>query len=116
MTPLDRLRHLLAMAAADNRMNEAELGFLSERAVELGVTEDEFHQVLQDAVKGEIQLPIPTAPAERRALLKDLILMMAADGDLEKREKEMFASVAVAMDMTAEDMHKVIDATIAENP
>ena len=115
MSPLDRIRHLLAMAAADDRMCEAELGFLSQKAVELGVSEDEFHDALQDAVRGEVQLAVPPGVADRRALLKDLILMMAADGTLQDREKELFANIAATMGLTSEDLHLVIDATIAEN-
>lgn len=115
MSPIERIRHLLAMAAADSRMNEAELGFLSERAFELGVSEDEFHQALQAAVKGDIQLTIPGGAAERRQLLKDLIMMMAADGELQDREKELFAHIAGAMELSTEDLHQVIDATIGEN-
>lgn len=115
MTPLDRIRHLLAMAAADSRMNEAELGFLSEKAFELGVSEEEFETALQSAVKGDIQLAIPSGAAERRQLLKDLLMMMAADGKLQDREKELFGQIAAAMELTTEDLHQVIDATIAEN-
>ena len=96
MTPLEQFQHLLNMAAADQRMNEAELGFLSERASELGVGQDEFHDALQQAIKGENTLPLPSATAARRALLKDLIRMMAADGVLDDREKELFARVAAA--------------------
>jgi uncharacterized tellurite resistance protein B-like protein len=115
MTPLERLRHLLAMAAADKRMNEAELGFLSERAAQLGISHGDFHDALQAAVSGETPLAIPERKAERRALLKDLIRMMAADGILHQLEKELFAQVAVTMDLSSDDLHQVIDATIAED-
>ena len=56
MTPLDRFRHILAMAAADGRMNESELGFLSSRAMQLGITDDQFEAVLKEAIEGG---PIP---------------------------------------------------------
>jgi len=115
MTPLERLKHLLAMAAADNRMNEAELGFLSERATQLGISTDEFHDALQQAVRGKVPLSIPAGQAERRALLKDLVMMMAADGQLADREKQLFAHVATAMDIETDELHRVIDAAIAEN-
>ena len=114
MTPADRFYHLLMMAAADKRMNEAELAFLSERAHDLGISQDEFHDALQRAVKGEGELTIPKGNADRRALLKDLIMMMAADGVLDDREKKLFAQVAAAMEIETEDLHRVIDATIAE--
>ena len=114
MTPADHFYHLLMMAAADKRMNEAELAFLSERAHDLGISQDEFHDALQRAVKGEGELTIPKGNADRRSLLKDLIMMMAADGVLDDREKKLFAQVAAAMEIETEDLHRVIDATIAE--
>lgn len=115
MTPLERFQHLLAMAAADERMNEAELGFLSERATALGVPHDQFCDALQAAVSGDTPLALPSSAAERRALLKDLVMMMAADGELEEREKKLFAHVASAMEIETDQLHRIIDATIAEN-
>ena len=114
MSPLDQFRHLLAMAAADERMNEAELGFLAQRAQELGVSQDEFYDALQAAVSGKVELMIPDGPAQRRGLLKDLVRMMAADGVLADKEKELFANVATAMEISHDELHQVIDATIAE--
>lgn len=114
MTPLDQFQFLLAMAAADERMNEAELGFLAERAHELGINQEEFHDALQKAISGLTSLPLPSGAAERRALLKDLIRMMAADGILDDREKEMFAQVATTLEIESDEVHRIIDATLAE--
>ena len=115
MSPLEQLRHLLAMAAADQRMNEAELGFLADRAVALGISTEEFHDALLAAVKGETPLLIPDNTAQRRTLLKELIRMMASDGHLDHREKDLFANVAATMGLSSNDVHQVIDATIAED-
>ena len=114
MTPLEQFQRLLNMAAADQRMHEAELGFLAERAMELGVTQDKFHDALQVAIRGEGELRIPTGAAARRALLKDLIRMMAADGEIAMREKELFAQVAATMEIETDELHRIIDATLAE--
>lgn len=114
MSPLDQFQHLLNMAAADQRMNEAELGFLSERASELGIGPEEFHGALQKAIQAESSLPLPTGAAPRRALLKDLIRMMAADGVLDQREKELFAQVAATMEIDTDELHRIIDATLTE--
>lgn len=114
MSPAEQFRHLLAMAAADGRMNESELGFLSSRAVQLGVTDDQFESMLEQAIAGEVDLEIPTDQRERRRLLKDLIRMMAADGHLDQREKKLFAVVAASMQLSNDDLHQVIDATLAE--
>ena len=115
MSPLERFQHLLAMAAADERMNEAELGFLAQRAQTLGISQGQFHDAMQVALSGNSNLAIPTGAAERRALLKDLILMMAADGNLDDREKELFGHIAATMDIDTDELHRIIDATIAEN-
>ena len=115
MTPLERFQHLLVMAAADNRMSESELGYLAERAHELGITKEEFHDALQIAISGETNVVIPTGAADRRALLKDLILMMAADGELQDKERELFAQIAATMEVDTEELHRIIDATLAEN-
>lgn len=115
MTPLERLTHLLVMAAADDRMNEAELGFLAARAHEMGISSEQFHEALELAISGEASLSMPQGAAERRSLLKDLVLMMAADGVLAEREKELFAHVATTLEIETEELHRIIDATIAEN-
>ena len=115
MTPLERFQHLLAMAAADERMHEDELGYLAERASELGISRDEFHNALEQAISGHVPLALPSGPAERRALLKDLIRMMAADGVLQGRERQLFAHVASALEVDTEELHQIIDATISEN-
>lgn len=115
MTPLERFQHLLAMAAADSRMNESELGFLAERAHDLGITKEEFHDALQSAVSGQTNAAVPTGAAERRVLLKDLILMMAADGEIQAKEKELFAQIAATMEVDTDELHRIIDATLAEN-
>jgi uncharacterized tellurite resistance protein B-like protein len=114
MTPNELFRHILAMAAADGRMNESELRLLAARAAELGVSDVEFETALSEAASGNARLTIPEDVQERRALLKDLIRMMAADGRLDPREKELFATVAAMMDLSNDDLHAVIDAALAE--
>lgn len=114
MNSLERMQHLLAMAAADKRMNEAELGFLAERALQLGISEAEFHDAMDAALTGNSQLAMPTGAAERRALMKDLLRMMAADGELQDREKELFANIASTMEIETDELHSIIDATLAE--
>ncbi len=65
MIPLDRFRYILAMAAADERMNESELEFLSNRAMQLGITDDQFEAALKEAIEGKADLDIPSDPPER---------------------------------------------------
>jgi len=114
MEPAELFRHILAMAAADGHINDAELEFLSNRAMQLGIKDDEFEQMLQDIIQNKSTLEIPPDKGDRRTLMKDLVRMMAADGKLDQREKMLFARIAAVMDLSNEELHHVIDATLAE--
>jgi uncharacterized tellurite resistance protein B-like protein len=114
MTPVEQFRHLIAMAAADGRMDENELRMLSNRALQLGVTDDEFEDVLHTAITHREQLSIPSDHRDRVALLQDLLRMMAADGRLDQREKSLFAIVAATMQISPNELNLIIDTVLAE--
>jgi uncharacterized tellurite resistance protein B-like protein len=114
MTPIEQFQHLLAMAAADGSMDEGELRLLSSRAMQLGVTDDEFEQVLQAAISRRDHLSIPRDHDDRLTLLRDLVRMMAADGRLDHREKSLFAIVAATMEISPAQLNQVIDAAVHE--
>lgn len=115
MSHSDMFRSLLLMAAADGRMSEAELQLLSDRATEWGITDDQFEQAIQDAIDGKAELTIPTDPVERNELLKELIRVMAADGRLEKEQKQLFALVASVLGLSMEHLNGLIDAVLRED-
>lgn len=110
----EKLRHLVAMAAADGRVAVEELRLLGDRAISWGITDDEFEAVLTEATRGDVDLEIPKDEADRRALLSDLVRMMAADGNLHAHEKELFAVIASNMDISVAVLNEVIDQTIAD--
>jgi DnaJ-domain-containing protein 1 len=110
----ENLRHLVVMAAADGRVTIGELRLLGDRAVQWGITDDEFEAILDEAIQGSVELEIPQNEAERRALLSELVRMMAADGKLHAYEKKLFAVVASNMNISETALNEVIDRTIAE--
>ncbi len=116
MTPIEKFRHLLIMAAADDRIHDDELSFLRSRAARLGISETDFQNAFAAAAASSTpDPPIPTGKAERRELLKDLLLMMAADGEMQEKERDLFARIAAAMEIETEELNRIIDATIAQN-
>jgi uncharacterized tellurite resistance protein B-like protein len=115
MSQSDLFRNLLLMAAVDGRMSEAEFRLLSHRAAEWGITDEQFEQAIQDAIAGKAELTIPTDPAERTELLKEMIRIMAADGHMAEEQKQLFALAASVLDVSMEELNRLIDAVLTED-
>ena len=103
------------MAAVDDRMSEAEMRLLSDRAIQWGITNAQFEAALQEVLAGQAELTIPKSKSDRHALLKGLIRVMAADGRLSSAERKLFALAAVSMDVSAEEVNMLIDSVLAED-
>ena len=112
MNTSDQLRNLLVMAAADGSMTEAEIGFLSERAKSWSIPEDEFAAAIRYAISDEAQLIVPETREDRVSMLQELIRMMAADGSLAEVEKELFATAAVKMGFSNDELKEIIDSIL----
>ena len=109
MDRIDLFRNLLLMAIVDGSVAESELRLLADRATEWGITDDEFEEAIQQAIDGESELTLPRDPQDRREMMKDMILVMAADGRLADSQKRLFALAAAALEMSADDLHGLID-------
>ena len=114
MSKSEQFRNLLMMAAADGRMDESELRLLSHRATEWGITDDEFEAAIHYAISGGASLTIPSDPRERKAYLKDMIRMMAADGVMAESEKNLFAMAATMVGIEGEELNQLIDEVLSE--
>ena len=115
MTNTEKLRFMLTMAAADGSISIEELQLFAHRAMEWGISDDQFEDVLDDAVKNKSSLPeIPNDAEARFGLLRELVHMMAADGQLHQRERHLFAAIAAQMDVSESELNDIIDAAIAD--
>ena len=114
MSNKDQFKNLILMAAADGKIREAELRLLSDRAMQWGITDDEFEDAIQYAMSKDAVLHIPNGREERFALLKDLMRMMAADGEMAPSERKLFAHAASALEVGDEELNRLIDEVVAE--
>ena len=114
MSKIELLRHLLTMAAADGGVSEGELKMLGQRAVSWGVSDEQFGELLGEASRGDLPLVIPESIDDRETLIKDLVRMMAADGQLHDDEKKLFAVVASQMDVDSAELNLMIDQALRE--
>ena len=100
MNRIDLFNNLVVMAAVDGKITDEEAGYLAQRAVRWGVTEEEAHQAIQNAMASERDFTVPPTKEGCLEVLRELIRMMAIDGELASIEKALCASAAVAMDVS----------------
>ncbi len=108
----DKFQNLIVMAIADGNLSEGEIRFLSERCKRWGMSDHEFGQAIEYALRADAILTIPTSHDERVDLLKELIQTMAADGELAEIEKQLFAVAAARMELPDGELGKIIDSIL----
>ncbi|TWU43057.1 Tellurite resistance protein TerB [Novipirellula aureliae] len=106
------LRNLVVMAVADGSLGEREVNLVADRCLALGLNEDDLRQAIEFGLGDDAALELPAEQTEREALLEELVRVMAADAQMEESEKRLFALAAVMMDLTREDVDRIIDKTI----
>ena len=114
MSRFQLIRNLLAMAAADGSLTQGELELLSDRAIRWGISESEFVMALDYAVRPDAEVEVPAGDDDRRELLKEMLHVMAADGQLNESEKSLFASVSACMEIGQDELNEIIDETLGE--
>lgn len=102
-------KNLMAMAAADGRFTDEEVEFLSSRASRWNITDEQFEQSLREIADGTFKAVIPEGRDEQIGMLKNLILTMAADGELDQAEQHLFAEIAVEVGIESDELHQIID-------
>ena len=114
MRLIDKLRNLLAMAVADGSLSEREIHFLSDRVLKWGITEHEFTEAVEFALSHRGQLTLPSDREAGLDLLREMVQMMAADGQLSESEKRMFATAAAYLNVSQSDIDQLIDGLIED--
>ena len=106
------LRIMLATATADGRISREELLLMADRATAWGITPDQIAHALEGAVNDTSTLDLPSDPNEQRTLLQELIRVIGADGVMHPSEQVLFASLAVRMGISPEEVDRIIDEAI----
>ena len=112
MDRLELFTNLVAMAGADGRFSPEEVAHLVDRADLWGIPQDDAESVLVGMQEGEIELTIPESHGDRVVMLKELIRMMAVDGELADAEKRLCATVSATMEFTSADFDKILDSLL----
>lgn len=106
--------NLVNLAAADQKFTEEEIAFLVNRADRWGISSDEFETAMVGLSTGEIQLEVPEDYDDRVLLLKEMIRLMAADGEMAETEKGLCARASAKMDFNTIQFGEILDEVIQE--
>lgn len=109
MTPFSTFQNLMVMAASDGQLTEEEIVFLAQRANRWGVTDEQFGEAMKFAVSPGAVLSIPAQKSERVQLLREMVRMMAVDGELAEIEKNLFAVAAATMRISDSELNAIFD-------
>ena len=107
--------NLVQLAAVDGKFTDEEVQVLVRKADLWGLPDAEFETALACLGEGHFELKIPTQRHERVELMKQMILMMAADGELADLEKSLCAAASASMEFTPEEFSAIVENLIGEN-
>lgn len=91
------------MAAADGRLDKAELSMMSKEALRFGITPDDFVSLLKlsDNIKTDelIATVLVMTNTQKRYIAAYLGTMMAIDGDIDDKEMELWQFVSLLFEL-----------------
>ena len=114
MDKVELFHSLVNLAAIDNKFTDEEIQFLVNRAEEWNIPSDEFETAIAGISAGELEVKIPDGFEDRVVMLKEMVRLMAADGELAEMEKRMCAYASGRMDFTPQQFAQILDEVIAE--
>ena len=109
MNRADMFKNLVLMAACDGKLADEEAALLGSRAVRWGLTQEQVDDAIDNANQPDYQLVIPVTHIERVEMIRELIRMMAADGELHHVEKRLCAAAAAVMEIAPEEFDQILD-------
>lgn len=109
MPKIELFRHLVAMAASDGEFSESEVQMLAVRANQWNITQLQFEEIVAEIKSGHVNLKLPARMDDRVELLKNMMHMMAIDGELSEEEKKMCALASARMGFTSEQFDQILD-------
>ena len=107
-----QLRNLVIMAFADGSLGDREVNLVADRCEQLGLSETDLHDAISFGLSKDAEITLPDQEAAKKALIADLIRMMAADGYLAEGEKQLFALVAAKLNLTRAQVDLIISQTV----
>ena len=88
MDPIKLFHNLINLAAVDQKFTDEEIDYLIEVANRYNIPSEEFESGLTGIREGMIEVQLPEGEEDRQTLMKEMIKMMAVDGELNEMESD----------------------------
>lgn len=115
MNPVQLFHNLINLAAVDQKFTDEEIDYLIEIANRYNIPSEEFETALTGIREGVIEVELPEGEEDRVNLMKEMIKLMAVDGELSEMEKRLCAQASVKMDFTVPQFDQLLD-DVLNNP
>ena len=112
MDNIELFHNLVNLAAADGKFTPEEVEFLATRAEIWNISNDEFETAIAGISEGNVEVKIPESIHDRRQLMKEMIRLMAVDGELAEMEKRICATASSRMDFTSQQFSELLTEVI----
>lgn len=99
--------YLVAVAKADDKLEDEEIKFLAQKAKELGLSEAEVDKAMD--TPGNITDFKPTNKDDAEELLTDIVYLTMVDGDIHKKEYLFCLSIAQELGMEQDYLDHIIN-------
>ncbi len=104
---LEHFANIVAVAASDGNISEAELELLSDRATEYGLDEKDVADLITSAEKLKFQIPLNNQ--EREEQLSEAVLMSMIDGKIQDKEYDLCLKIAQKLGFDEKYLNYIID-------
>ena len=112
MDPLELFHNLINLAAVDQKFTDEEIDYLIGVANRHNIPSEEFETGLHGIREGIIEVKLPKDPEDREKLLREMIRLMAADGEMDEMEMRLCATASARMDFTTEQLNELLNDVI----
>ena len=109
MDPVQLFHNLINLAAVDQKFTDEEIDYLIEVANRYNIPSEEFETALTGIREGMIEVNLPEGEEDRATLMKEMIKLMAVDGELNEMEKRLCAQASAKMDFTSPQFDKLLN-------
>ena len=103
--------NLVQLAAVDGKFTDEEIQHLVHRANEWDLPSEEFETALA-CLDDDVVLHVPSDEARRMELMRQMIHLMAIDGELAEPEKHLCAIAAAKMEIDGDVFSQLIDSLL----
>lgn len=103
------MHNVLVMILADGKVSEEEKTYIERLRERLGITEEQFKELVKEVRAGARQIRLPGSPSEAQEALRELVEVCLADGQIGPAEHRVLEKVARHLGLSNAALDQMLD-------